>query len=155
MHSTSGAYGKIQCTPYTAHVSNSQERLRTGQPPITTLIKSRDDSNCLAMLPELTKLKVTAVHCEHLSTHLVTGDGRQDALVRPGYKLSATISNISNVVYTQLIVKCKIVLYGGRSWKQLCSHSGCVTWWLWQPYTVLLNAGQLNQLKCSHTTTII
>jgi len=65
------------------------------------------------MLPELTKLKITAVHCEHLSTHLVTGDGREDALVRPGYKLSATISNISNVVYTQLIVKCKIVLYGG------------------------------------------
>jgi len=34
------------------------------------------------MLPELTKLKITAVHCEHLSTHLVTGDGREDALVR-------------------------------------------------------------------------
>jgi len=29
------------------------------------------------------------VHCEHLSTHLVTGDGREDALVRPGYQLSA------------------------------------------------------------------
>jgi len=31
---------------------------------------SRDDSNYLAMLPELTKLKITAVHCKHLSTHL-------------------------------------------------------------------------------------
>jgi len=50
---------------------------------------SRDDSNCSAMLPELTKLKITTVHCEHLSTHLVTGDGRQDVLVRPGYQLSA------------------------------------------------------------------
>jgi len=34
---------------------------------------SRDDWNCLAMLPELTKLKITTVHCKHLSTHLVTG----------------------------------------------------------------------------------
>ena len=25
----------------------------------------------------------------HLSTHLVTGDGREDALIRPGYQLSA------------------------------------------------------------------
>jgi len=41
------------------------------------------------MLPELTKLvKITAVHCEHLSTHLVTGDGQLDALVTPGYQLS-------------------------------------------------------------------
>jgi len=41
------------------------------------------------MLPELTKLvKITAVHCEHLSTHLVAGDGQQDALVTPDYQLS-------------------------------------------------------------------
>jgi len=72
----------------------------------------------LAMVPELTKLKITAVHCEHLSTHLVTGDGREDALVRPGYQLSATILNISTLVYVQLIVKRKIVLHGGRSWKR-------------------------------------
>ena len=93
------------------------------------------------MVPELTKLKITAVHCEHLSTHLVTGDGREDALVRPGYELSslnppgnwrrpkgrprqtwlqlsATILNISTLVYVQLIVKRKIVLHGGRSWKR-------------------------------------
>jgi len=79
------------------------------------------------MLSELTKLKITAVHCEHLSTHLVTGDRREDALVRPGSELSATILNISTVVYTQLIVDVKIVLYGGRQWKQLCSHSGRAT----------------------------
>jgi len=51
------------------------------------------------MLPELTKLKITTVHCEHLSTHLVTGDGREDALIRPDYELSVTILNISILVY--------------------------------------------------------
>jgi len=35
------------------------------------------------------KLKITTVHCEHLSTQLVTGDGREDALVRPSYQLSS------------------------------------------------------------------
>jgi len=69
------------------------------------------------MLPELTKLKITSVHCEHLSTHLVTGDGREDALVRPGYEQR-------NDDYIQPTAKHKIVLHGGRSWKQLCSHSG-------------------------------
>jgi len=83
------------------------------------------------MLHDLTKLKITTVHCEHLSTQLVTGDGREDALVRPGYKLSMTILNMSTVVYTQLIVKCKIVLYGRRPWKRLCSHSGSAMWWQW------------------------
>jgi len=48
------------------------------------------------MLPEL---KITTVHCKHLSTHLVTGDGREDALVRPGSELSVTISDTSTVVY--------------------------------------------------------
>ena len=67
------------------------------------------------------KLKITTVHCEHLSTHLVTGDGQEDALVRPGYQLSVTIINISTVVYIHLIVKRKILLYGGP-WKQLCTH---------------------------------
>jgi len=80
---------------------------------------SRHGSNCLAVLSELTKLKITTMHCEHPSTHLVTGDGREDALVRPGYKLSVTILNTSAVVYTLLIVKRKIVLYGGRPLKQL------------------------------------
>jgi len=80
------------------------------------------------MLPELTKLKITTVHCEHLSTHLVTGDGRQDALVRPGYQLSVTILNISTLVYVQPTVKRKIILHGGRPWKQLCSYSGRATW---------------------------
>ena len=59
---------------------------------------SRDDSNCLAMLPELAKLKITSVHCEHLSTHLVTGDGREDALIRPGYELSVTTCLLSGSV---------------------------------------------------------
>jgi len=49
------------------------------------------------MLPEL---KITTVHCKHLSTHLVTGDGRgEDAVVRPGSELSMTISDTSTVVY--------------------------------------------------------
>ena len=65
------------------------------------------------MLSQLTKLKITAVHCKHPSTQLVTGDGREDALVRPGYQLSVMILNISTLVYTQLTVKHKIVLYGG------------------------------------------
>jgi len=60
---------------------------------------------------------------EHLSTHLVSGDGREDALVKPGYQLSVTIFNILTVVYIQPSVKCKIVLHGGRSRKQLCPHS--------------------------------
>jgi len=53
----------------------------------------------LAMLPELTKLKITTVQCEHLSTHLVTGDGREDAFVRPGTgsELSAMISKSLNL----------------------------------------------------------
>jgi len=54
------------------------------------------------MLPELTKLKITAVHCEHPLTHLVTGDGREEALVRPGYKLLVMILNISILFYTRL-----------------------------------------------------
>jgi len=67
------------------------------------------------MLPELTKLvKITAVHCEHLSTHPVAGDGQQDALVRPGYQLSVTTLNTSTVAHIQVIVERKIVLYAGR-----------------------------------------
>ena len=69
------------------------------------------------MLPELTKLKITAVHCEHLLTHLVTGDGREDALDRQTWLQTIIISTL---VYTQPIVKRKIVLHGGRSYKQLC-----------------------------------
>jgi len=57
-------------------------------------------------------------------THLASRDGRQDALVGPGSELSAMISNISNLVYIQPTDKCKIVLRGGRSWKQLCLHNG-------------------------------
>ena len=52
---------------------------------------SRDESNCLAMLPELTKLQITAMHCKHPSTHLVTRDGREDALVIPGYISQPTL----------------------------------------------------------------
>jgi len=66
------------------------------------------------MLSELIKkLKITAVHCEHLSTHLVTGDGRQDALVRPGSELSVMISYISALVYIQPTDKRNTVLRGG------------------------------------------
>jgi len=72
------------------------------------------------------------MQCEHLSNHLVTGNDREDALVRPGYQLSVTIFNISTVVYIQSTVKHKIILHGGRSWKQLCSHSGRATRWRWQ-----------------------
>ena len=64
------------------------------------------------MLPELTKLKITAMHCDHLSTHLVTGDGREDALVRPGSELSVTILNISTLVYIQSTNGCRIVFHG-------------------------------------------
>ena len=91
MHSTSGAYGTFSASRIQLNASNSEVRSKTGQPPITT----------------------TAVHCEHPSTQLVTGDGREDALVRPGYQLSVMILNISTLVYTQLTVKHKIVLYGG------------------------------------------
>ena len=41
---------------------------------------------------------MTAVHCEHFSTHLVTGDGREDVLVRPGYELSVMIPSTSTLV---------------------------------------------------------
>jgi len=50
----------------------------------------------------------------HLSTHVVTGDDRQDALVRPGYKLSVTILNISTVVYIQPSDDGKIAFHGGK-----------------------------------------
>jgi len=73
------------------------------------------------MLSNLTKLKITTVYCKHLSTHLVTGDGREDALVRPGYELSVMILNISTLAYIQFIVEHIIVLHGKSSWKQLCS----------------------------------
>jgi len=66
------------------------------------------------MLSELIKkLKITAVHCDHLSTHLVTGDGRQDALVRPGSELLVMISYISALVYIQPTDKRNTVLRGG------------------------------------------
>jgi len=57
------------------------------------------------MLSELTKLEITTMHCKHLSTHMVTGDSREDALVRPGYEPSVTTLKFNRVVYTQLIVK--------------------------------------------------
>ena len=44
---------------------------------------------------------------------------RAYTLVRPGFELSVTISNISAVVYIQLTIKRKIVLYGRKPWKQL------------------------------------
>jgi len=42
----------------------------------------------------------------------------------PHSELSVMISNISTCVQIQLADKQKIVLQGGRLWKQLCSHSG-------------------------------
>ena len=42
----------------------------------------------------------------------------------PHSDLSVMISNISTCVQIQLADKQKIVLQGGRLWKQLCSHSG-------------------------------
>jgi len=60
-----------------------------------------------------------ALRASALSAHLVSGDGREDALVRPGYELSVTIFNISTVVYTQLIIKSKIVMairYAMTNW---------------------------------------
>ena len=41
---------------------------------------------------------MTAVRCEHFSTHLVTGDGREDVLVRAGYELSVMIPSTSTLV---------------------------------------------------------
>jgi len=98
MHSISGAYGtffasRIQPMSVILKCTRELGSLRLQQS------SSRDDSNCSVMLSKLTKLKITAVHCEHLSTHLVTGDGREDALIRPGYELSVTILNISILVY--------------------------------------------------------
>jgi len=94
------------------------------------------------MLPELTK--ITAVHCEHLSIHLVAGDGREDALAipgyyhlsthlvagdsredvlaRPGYQPSVTTFNTLTVVCTRLIVKRKIVLYMAEDRGNSCAH---------------------------------
>jgi len=61
------------------------------------------------MLPELTKLvKITAVHCEHLSTHLVTGDGQQDALVTPGYQLSVMMMMMMMMMMMKRHLPCKI-----------------------------------------------
>ena len=101
------------------------------------------------MLPELTKLKITSVHCEHLSTHLVTGDdredalvipgyyhpsthlvtgdGREDVLVRPGYQPSVTIFNTLTVVCTWLIVKRKIVLYMAEDRGNSCAQVVMIT----------------------------
>jgi len=84
---------------YTAHVSNSEVCSKTGQPTITTLIKQSGQCGHVARADQL---KITTVHCEHLSTHLVTGDGREDSLVRPGYELSVMISNVSILVNTEL-----------------------------------------------------
>jgi len=127
MHSTIGVYGtfstsRVQPTSVVLKCARELDSLRLQHS------SSRDDSNCLSMLSELTKLKITTVYCEHLSTHLVTGDGRQDALVTPGYQLSVTILNISTLVYVQPTVKRKIILHGGRPWKQLCSYNGRATW---------------------------
>jgi len=132
MHATSGACGTFSTSriqPMSVSIILKFDRELNSLQLWHSL--SRDDSKCLVMLPKLTKLKITAVHCEHLSTHLVTGDGREDALVTPGYELSVMILNMSTMIYTQLIVKCKIILYVGRLWKQPCSHSGYATWWWW------------------------
>ena len=90
MHSTSGAHTSV-ILKWTREL-DSLRLLHSS---------SRDDSNCLAMLPELAKLKITTVHCKHLSVQLVTGDGREYAVVRPGYELSVTISYIRTLVYIQ------------------------------------------------------
>jgi len=66
------------------------------------------------MLPELTKLKITTMHCEHLSTHLVTADGQEDTNMRPGYELSVMIQSLLVLAYIQLTVMCKIIIHGGR-----------------------------------------
>jgi len=42
-------------------------------------------------------------------------------------RVSLATVDFKYVVYTQLIVNRKIVLHGGRPWKQLCSHSGRAT----------------------------
>jgi len=77
---------------------------RTGQPPITTLVKQRR----LKLFGHVARADIAEDHNRalqaYLSTHLVglTGDGREDALVR---RTPVTILNISTLVYTQLIVK--------------------------------------------------
>jgi len=43
---------------------------------------------------------------------------------------------------TQLIIKRKIVLNGGRPWIQLCSHCGCATWW-WRCENPALQASKV------------
>jgi len=53
-----------------------------GKHPLVPLWTSHYVPQEVAALPELTKLKITTVHCQHLSTYLVTGDGREDVLAR-------------------------------------------------------------------------
>ena len=109
--------------PYTAHVSNFEVRSRAGRPPITTCIRQRR----LKLFGHVARADIAEDHNRalqaYLSTHLVglTGDGREDALIRPGYELSVMILSISTLAYIQFIVEHIIVLHGKSSWKQLCS----------------------------------
>jgi len=124
-----------QWCPY---ISNSEMDSRTGQPPLVKLpvicpcsvktdatagIKcytslqhssSRDDSNCLAMLPKLAKL-VTTVHCKHLSP----ASNWRRPRGRPRQTWLPTISD--DLIHPNLGLRSAyVVLHGGRSCQQLC-----------------------------------
>ena len=79
------------------YVSSSEVCSRTGRPPITTLIKQRQ----LKLFGYVARAEQAEDHNRVLQASLnppgkvVTGDGREDALVRPSKELSVTILNIS------------------------------------------------------------
>ena len=84
----------ILCIPY---VSSSEVCSRTGRPLITTLIKQRQ----LKLFGYVARAEQAEDHNRVLQASLnppgkvVTGDGREDALVRPSKELSVTILNMS------------------------------------------------------------
>ena len=71
-----------------------------------------------------TKLKITTMHSGYPVTHLIAGDGREDALVRLGSKLSVMISSILTLVYIQPTVKNK----NHPSWQKITETAMLTQW---------------------------
>jgi len=116
MHSTSGAHTSV-ILKWTRELDSL--RLQHSS--------SRDDSNCLAMLPKLAKL-VTTVHCKHLSP----ASNWRGPRGRPRQTWLPTISD--DLIHPNLGLRSAyVVLHGGRSCQQLCWHSGWATRWWWWP----------------------
>jgi len=93
-------------------------------------LSNRDDSNSLATWLELTKLKITTMHNEHLLTYVqIAEDSQEAALTRLGR--DDDLKHLNFWLHTN---KHKIVHCGCRTMETAMfyySCSGYPTWWWW------------------------